>query len=124
MPTEFRRWRRKFKQYFLGSDLGVTHISGQQAAPYRCVEDIEQHLYNTRLATTRPSSRRSPTRSNRAWTLSMNGSPSNNPWTQDAWSFSSSRRNWGNQWSPTPTGSPTWQTNASRMKSPNRRAWP
>ena len=42
--SEFRRWRRKFKQYFLGSDLGITHLPGQQAAHSGCVE---QHLYNS-----------------------------------------------------------------------------
>ena len=47
MLSEFRRWRRKFEQYFLGSDLGVTHIPGQQAALAGCVDtDIEQHLYS------------------------------------------------------------------------------
>ena len=46
-PSEFCRWRRKFKQCFLGSDLGVTHIPGQQAAVSEYVDAyIEQHLYN------------------------------------------------------------------------------
>ena len=30
-PSEFRRWRRKYEQYYLGSDIGVTNIPGQQA---------------------------------------------------------------------------------------------
>ena len=25
-PSEFRRWRRKYEQYYLGSDIGVTNI--------------------------------------------------------------------------------------------------
>ena len=30
-PSEFRRWRRKYEQYYLGSDIGVTNLPGQQA---------------------------------------------------------------------------------------------
>ena len=26
-PSEFRRWRRKYEQYYLGSDIGVTNHS-------------------------------------------------------------------------------------------------
>ena len=46
--SEFRRWRRKFEQYYLGSDMGVTNIaSQQQAALARCLDaDIEQYLYS------------------------------------------------------------------------------
>ena len=60
-PTEFQHWRRKFEQYYLGSDLGVTHIPGQQAALVGCVDGyIEQHLYsmisdNTPIFTPKPN---------------------------------------------------------------------
>ena len=30
-PSEFRRWRRKYEHYYLGSDIGVTNLPGQQA---------------------------------------------------------------------------------------------
>ena len=46
-PSEFRRWRRKYEQYYLGSDIGVTNIPGQQATISGCVDrQLEQHLYN------------------------------------------------------------------------------
>ena len=46
-PSEFRRWRRKYKQYYLGSDIGVTNLPGQQATISECVDrELEQHLYN------------------------------------------------------------------------------
>ena len=46
-PSEFRRWKGKFEQYFLGSDLDVTHLPGQQAALSDSVNrELEQHLYN------------------------------------------------------------------------------
>ena len=46
-PKEFRRWRRKFEQSYLGSDMGVTNIPGQQAALAGCLAaDIEQYLYS------------------------------------------------------------------------------
>ena len=46
-PTEFSRWRRKFEQYYLGSDMDVTSIPRQQAALSGCVNsDIEQYLYS------------------------------------------------------------------------------
>ena len=46
-PSEFRRWRRKYEQYYLGSDIGVTNIPGQQATISGCVDkELEQHLYN------------------------------------------------------------------------------
>ena len=46
--SEFRLWQRKYEQYYLGSDLGVTHIPGQQATLSGCVNrELEQHLYNS-----------------------------------------------------------------------------
>ena len=46
-PSEFCRWRRKYEQYYLGSDIGVTNIPGQQATISGCVDrELEQHLYN------------------------------------------------------------------------------
>ena len=46
-PPQFRRWRRKYEQYYLGSDIGVTNIPGQQATISGCVDrELEQHLYN------------------------------------------------------------------------------
>ena len=36
-----------YKQYYLGSDIGVTNLPGQQATISACVErELEQHLYN------------------------------------------------------------------------------
>ena len=47
MPSEFLRWRRKYEQYYLGSDIGVTNLPGQQATISGCVDrELEQHLYN------------------------------------------------------------------------------
>ena len=46
-PSEFRRWRRKYQRYYLGSDIGVTNLPGQQATISGCVDrELEQHLYN------------------------------------------------------------------------------
>ena len=46
-PSEFRRWRRKYEQYYLGSNIGVTNIPGQQATISGCMDrEMEQHLYN------------------------------------------------------------------------------
>ena len=46
-PSEFRRWRRKYEQYYFGSDIGVTNLPGQQATISGCVDqELEQHLYN------------------------------------------------------------------------------
>ena len=43
-PTEFRHWRMK---YYLGLDMGVTNIPGQQANLVGCLAaDIEQNLYS------------------------------------------------------------------------------
>ena len=36
-PSEFRRWRRKYEQYYLGSDIGVTNLPGQQATISGCL---------------------------------------------------------------------------------------
>ena len=45
-PSEFRRWR-KYEQYYLGSDIGVTNLPVQQARISGCVDqELEQHLYN------------------------------------------------------------------------------
>ena len=47
IPTEFRRWQHKFEQYYLGSNMGITNIPGQQAALAGCLDaDIEQYLYS------------------------------------------------------------------------------
>ena len=46
-PSKFRRWRRKYEQYYLGSDIGMTNLLGQQATISGCVGwELEQHLYN------------------------------------------------------------------------------
>ena len=46
-PSEFRRWRLKYEQYYLGSDIGVTNLPGQKATISGCVDrELEQHLYN------------------------------------------------------------------------------
>ena len=46
-PSKFRRWKRKYEQYYLGSDIGVTNLPGQQATISGCVDrELEQHLYN------------------------------------------------------------------------------
>ena len=46
-PSEFRRWRQKYGQYYLGSDIGVTNLPGQQVTISGCVDrELEQHLYN------------------------------------------------------------------------------
>ena len=37
-PSEFRRWRRKYEQYYLGSDIGVMNIPGQQATILGCLK--------------------------------------------------------------------------------------
>ena len=37
-PLEFRRWRRKYEQYFLGSDIDVTNLPVQQATISGCVD--------------------------------------------------------------------------------------
>ena len=37
-PSEFRRWKRKFEQYFLELDQVVAHLPGQQAALSGCVD--------------------------------------------------------------------------------------
>ena len=37
-PSEFRRWRKKYEQYYLGSDIGVTNLLGQQATISGCVD--------------------------------------------------------------------------------------
>ena len=45
--SEFRRWRRKYEQYYLGSDIGFTNHPGQPATFSGCVDqELEQHLYN------------------------------------------------------------------------------
>ena len=60
-PTEFRHWRRKFEQYYLGSDMGVINIPGQQATLAGYLDaDIEQYLcsilgYNTLIFTQEPN---------------------------------------------------------------------
>ena len=53
-PSEFQRWKRKYGQYYLGSNLGITNIPGQQATP------LEQRLYysisdNTPIFTPEPN---------------------------------------------------------------------
>ena len=46
-PSEFQHWRRKYEQYYLGLDIGVTNLLGQQAIISGCVDrELEQHLYN------------------------------------------------------------------------------
>ena len=46
-PSEFRRWRRKYEQYYLGSDICFTNLPGQQATILGCVDrELEQPLYN------------------------------------------------------------------------------
>ena len=43
----FFRWRRKYEQYYLGLDIGVTNLPGQQATISGCVDrELEQRLYN------------------------------------------------------------------------------
>ena len=46
-PFEIHRWRIKYEQYYLGSDIGVTNLLGQQGALLGCVDrELEQHFYN------------------------------------------------------------------------------
>ena len=53
--------RRKYEQYYLGSDIGVTNLPGQQATISGCVDhELEQHLYslisdNTAVLTPEPN---------------------------------------------------------------------
>ena len=42
-PSEFRRWRRKYEQYYLGWDIGVTNLPGQQATISGCVDRELEH---------------------------------------------------------------------------------
>ena len=37
-PSEFRRWRRKYEQYYLGSDIGIMNLLGQQETISGCVD--------------------------------------------------------------------------------------
>ena len=47
-PSEFRRWRRKYEQYYLGWEISVTNLPGQQATLSGYVDrELEQHLYNS-----------------------------------------------------------------------------
>ena len=98
-PSEFRRWKRKFKQYFLGSDLGVTQLPGQQVALLPWTENWN-NISTTTSATIPRSSPQNPmkTSSCPVWTISATGSRNVTPWTQDE----------GNLWSSIPIESWIW----------------
>ena len=61
-PTEFRRWRRNFEQYYLGLEMGVINILGQQAVLSGYVTQILNNIYTQSSETTLQSSSLSQTR--------------------------------------------------------------
>ena len=106
-PSEFRRWKRKYEQYYLGPDIGVTNIPGQQATLSGCVDrKLEQHLYNS-ISDNTPIFAPEPNEDDIMSCMDII-----TDWITES-SCSSSSKNEGNQLCSIPTASWTSQTSVT-----------
>ena len=61
-PSEFRRWRRKYEQYYLGSDIGSPTYQDSRLLSRAVLTANWSNTCTTLSATTPPCSRQNPTK--------------------------------------------------------------